>query len=49
VIREAVRGIKKETTDAMIDVLQTKGAKFITIEQLKTILQNSFVPEEIID
>jgi hypothetical protein len=46
---EAVRGIKKETTDAMIDVLQTKGAKLITIEQLKNLLQNSFVPEEIID
>jgi hypothetical protein len=42
IITEAVRGVIKEKTEEMIDLLITKGIKFITITELKDLLQESF-------
>lgn len=49
VITDAVRGVIKEKTEEMIELLQTKGVKFIDSREFNELIIQNFDPEKITD
>jgi nicotinamidase/pyrazinamidase len=47
VITDAVRGVIKDKTEEMLQLLQTKGVKFIDSKQFKDMIFQNFDPEEL--